>query len=437
MWPRATNWRACKDARPFDKDWNDMKPTFPGIALTLVLAILTAPTQAAPDAAGSVSAEAPSTHHAQDLRELFIGLRIFKSLQREPRNWATLSAPDREFDLAFRRQMSEEEVYRRLTPGYAALINPKQAAELARLTRAPAWRKREQRLHELNGASVYLSTFMTPGEIAETRRIDAAPAMLALRANEKKLHQTVQDAMDRWSRQFDQELNVRMVDVQRKVKSDMAANRESGSGGTITIGRVGVPYADKYAYITGSGIIKIDNAYNRFENRLKNLGFSDILKSEYLASKVSLAHSRTVVEQADAALTTLLNDVDLAIKEREEALSKLELPRQGESQRKIDSATGGAYGYMVDFGEGYRRLLDDHRRLLAFIAERSAKVFYEDGKLMFSTDQDLALARELFDKLDSSRADLVALVDRQIKKEEDAERRQRGERVEPAPKEQS
>jgi hypothetical protein len=116
---------------------------------------------------------------------------------------------------------------------------------------------------------------------------------------------------------------------------------------------------------------------------------------------------------------------------------QLELPQQAASLRTIETGTGNAYGYMVEFGEGYRRLLDDHRRLLAFVAERSGKVQYEDGKLLFSRDEDLTLARELFNKLDATRAELNALIERQTKKEIDAEPRQRGERVEPVPKEPS
>jgi hypothetical protein len=411
-----------------------MKLTRLSAVVAFALATLAMPLHAEPEPASAISVDAVSARHAQDLRELMVGIRVFKSLQREPSNWAAMRAPDREFSNAWRRQMTEEEAYRRLTPGYAAVFSAKQAAELARLTRSPAWRKREQRLQELNGASVYLNTFMTPAEIAETRRIDAMPAMQALRANQKNLHQKNQEMVDRWSRQFDDELQIKLTNVLRKVKSDLAANREARTGGTITIGRVGVPWADKYAYVAGGAIIKMENAYNRFEDALKGLGFEDILKSEYLASKVSLAHSRTVVEEAEAALETLLKDVDLAIKEREEELRKLELPQQAESSRKIESGTGSAYGYMVDFGEGYRRLLDDHRRLLAFVAERSGKVQYEDGKLMFSSDADLALVRELSSKLEATRVELIALVERQTKKEIDAERRQRGERVDPAPK---
>ena len=412
-----------------------MKLTHLSAATAIVLATLATPLHAQQAPAASVASV--SAKHADDMRELMVAARIFKHLQREPSNWATLGAPDREFVKAFQRQMTEDEAYRRLTPGYAAVINATQAAEAARLTRSPAWRKREQRLQELNGASVYLHTFMTPAEIAETRRIDAMPAMLALRANQKILHQKNQETLNSWSAQFDADLQIKVSNVLRKVKSDLDANRLARVGGVITIGRVGVGYADKYVYVAGDATIKLRNAYHRFEDTLKNLGFEDILKPEYLASKGSLAHSRTVVEQAEAGLETLLKNVDLAIKERDEEMRKLELPQQAASLRKMERDTGDAYGFMIAFGEGYRRLLDDQRRLLAFVDERSGQVQYGDGKLLFSRDADLTLARDMFTRLDTTRDELIALVERQTKKEIDAERRQRGERVEPEPKEQS
>ncbi|MES2316981.1 MAG: DUF3857 domain-containing protein [Pseudomonadota bacterium] len=151
--------------------------------------------------------------------------------------------------------------------------------------------------------------------------------------------------------------------------------------------------------------------------------------------RLALLRGKQVIDKLASADIRFLQreNVDLAIKERDEKLRKLVLPQQSASTRTIEGATGDAYACMVEFGEGYRRLLDDHRRLLAFVAERSGKVLYEDGKLLFTCDADLVLACELFNKLDATRVELNTIVERQIKKELDAESRQRGERVEPAP----
>lgn len=405
-----------------------MKLSHLSAAVVFAVATLSMPAHAEPQAV-SASADAVSARHAQDLRDLMVAIRIFKSFQRNPKNWAEMSGPDRELDTALRRQMTEEETYRRLTPGYAAVINAKQAADIARVTRSPAWRKREARLQDLNGASVYLNTFMTAAEITEARRADLHPAMAAFMGHRKSLHQKNQDALDSWAREFAREQDIKLANVLRKVQSDLAANRAAGTSGTITIGRVGIPYMDKMAYVSGSGYIRLDNAYHRFEVKLKNLGFQDILKSEYLVSKISVAHSRTVVEETEAALETLLKEVDLAIKERTDEMSKLELPKQAESVRKLETVTASAYGFMVDFGEHYRRLLDDHRRLLAFVSERSGKMEFKDGQLLFSSDADLKMALELFAKLEATRGELNGMIDAQLAKEVEAERRLRGERA--------
>lgn len=413
-----------------------MKLTKLGAVAVFAIATLATPlyaeTQAAPSALQAVSAS-----HAQDLRDLMIALRTFQVLKNEPSDWAQMSAPRREFDAAFRHQMTEEETYRRLMPGYAAVITAKQAADMARLTRSTAWRKREKRLQELKGASVYLSTFMTPAEITETRRIDMHPAMAALQGHRKSLHQVHQQVADRWASQFSDQLSSKLVTVLRKVKSDLAAGREANTTGAITIGRVGVSYYDKFAFTSGSALIKMDNAYNAFENTMKHLGFEDILKPEYLASKVSVAHSRTVVDETERALEVLLKDVDAAIKERDAQLRTIELPQQAESSRSIENATGNAYAFMVEFGESNRRVLEDHRRLLAFVAERSGAVQFKDGQLLFASDADLNMAKDLFNKLDASRAEVDTIIERQQQKELDAERRQRGERAATEPSDKS
>lgn len=401
------------------------------IAAALLLSALALPAQLQAQTADLPdTAAAPQGRYAQDLRDVMAGARMVTILQSQPINWSTMSAPDREFDTAFRRQTTEEEAYRRLMPAFAAGITPRQAGDLARMMRSPAWRKREQKLASLNGGSIYLSTFMSPAEIAETRRIDATPAMADYLATRKRRQELIQEAMNRWALQFNGELDVKISDALRKVKSDLAAARESRTGATITIGRVGVGYADKLVWIAGDSLIKMDNAYNRFEDALTGLGFSDIMKPEYLASKVSLAHSRTVVDQAEGALEVLLKDVDQTIKEREEALRKITYPSQAAMLRHIEKGTSEAYTYMVTFGEGYRHLLDDQRRVLAFVAERDRKLKYEDGKLLFASAKDLAMANELFDKLEATRLELNALIDGQIKKEEEAERHRRAGRTE-------
>lgn len=364
-----------------------------------------------------------SPAYAKDLRELLEALRSYEWLIAPPSNAATQTAADREFDTAFRRQVTPDETYRRLVPVYARFISPKQAAELARVARVPAFRKREARGQAAGGATIYLNSFLTPAEMAELRRIDAMPAVVALRAIQKKIHVDLNAALGRWGRQFDDGLGDKADAVLNKVSADLAAASEAGQGRTITIGRVSVPYIDKVLWISGSAMIKTSNAYRKFANELKHVGFDDILKPEYLGSKVTLAHSRSVVEQVEASLENLLKDIDQAIKERDEALRGVETPRMSSYLKKVEEGTGGSYAYMVEFGESYRRMLDEHRRLLAFVSERQSKVHYEDGKLLFSDDADLAMARDIFAKLDLASADLRALVARQLQKEEAAQKR--------------
>ncbi len=403
-------------------NWIDMNLTRLMAGLTLALLAALAPAHAQQEAASPATAElAPA--YAKDLRDLLEAVRSYEWLSGPPAPGATATAADREFDSAFRRQITAEETYRRLAPVYARFIPPRQAAELARLTRTPGFRKREARGQQAGGGLIYPSTFLTPAELAELHRVDATPAIVALRANQKKIHAEVNEAVGRWAHQFDERMADQAHDVLRKVDADLAAARAAGEGRTIKIGHVAIPYMDKVVWISGSSIIKMSNAYNKFEDELKYVGFADILKAEYLGSRVSLAHSRGVLDQVEVSLEKLLKEIDQIIKERDEALRGVETPRMSNYLKKIETATGGSYGYMVEFGEAYRHMLDEKRRLINFVGERQSKVHYEDGSLLFSDDADLVTVREIFAKLEQARLEVNAVIDRQLKKEEAAQRR--------------
>ncbi|MES2019419.1 MAG: hypothetical protein V4484_23255 [Pseudomonadota bacterium] len=382
-----------------------------------LLALLAAPAHAEPDPAPAAAAElAPA--HARDVRELMEILRTHEWLIGPPIADATLSAADREFDSAFRRQITPDETYRRLAPVYARFLNARQSADLLKLVRTSGFRKRELRAQQAGGGLIYPGTFLSPAEMTELRRVDAAPAVLNLRAMQKKLRAETGDEIKRWARQFDERMNDKARDVLRKVDADLDAARAAGDARTITIGRVGLPYMDKVVWISGSAMIKMSNAYRHFDGELKYLGFQDILKPDYLGSKLSLAHSRSVVEQVEAALEKLLKDTDQTIKERDAALREVESPRMSNYLKSVEAGTGDSYGYMVEFGEAYRRMLDEYRRLLNFVAAHQADVQYQDGKLLFANDADLATARDIFARIEQAGADLQALVERQTKKDE-------------------
>jgi hypothetical protein len=148
------------------------------------------------------------------------------------------------------------------------------------------------------------------------------------------------------------------------------------------------------------------------------LGFYDVLKPEYLASKVSLAHSREVVDQVEAALDIFLKEIDSAMKEREDGMRAVEFTNKESYVNMIDRTLGQTYGFFVDFGEANRKVLNQYRRTLAFFEERQGKVMLKDGRLLFESDADLAMAREVMGNVDVVAADLRRLLAEQNKREE-------------------
>ena len=387
--------------------------------LALVLLALSAASAPAGAQTGDAAAAsgAVSAAYAKDLRTIMEGMRTFENVSSVKPNSAALPQGDREFDVAFRRQMTREDVYRHLQPAFARVLSAKRAADVAQLMSSPVVRKREARAMVAPNNVSYGSSYFTAAEAAELRRIDFSPAMVEWRALQPKLGADVYKAMTTWAIQFGDQMAERARNVLRKVSADLAAAREPGQARTITVGRVGLPYLDQIVWAVGSSLIRINNAARRFEDELAHLGFADVLKPEYLASRVSLAHSRNVVEGAEIALEALLKDVNGAVKDREDAMHAVEFSNKDEYVKSINRSLGNAYAFYVDFGEANRRVLDQYRRALAFFEERQQKIQFKDGNLTFSSDADMVMAREIFSNVELAKAKLRSVVEEQTKRE--------------------
>lgn len=366
----------------------------------------------APAAAGAPLSAA----YAKDLRAIIDALRIFEFLTAANAEPASLSAPERDLMLAFRGQLTRADCYAHIEPVMANALTPARAAELAKLMGLPVFRKREARALAAPGARAGLGDY-SDAEVAELRRIDALPAMLEWRAMQPKLKLAVHQAFSDWTARYGEQMVEKAMDVLRRLSADMAAARAAGRMDGVTVGRVGVRFWDQFASLIATSGIRISAASLRLDRELGALGFNDLLEPENLASKARIAHAREVLERAEAALETMLNDVNGAIRDREDGLRSIEFPRKGEYLKSFDREIGQLYAFFVDFGEASRRVLDQYRRVLAFIDERQEGVRLQDGKLVFATDADLAMAREIFSHIGAAAAELQRVVEAQRKRE--------------------
>ncbi|MFP5390249.1 MAG: hypothetical protein ACLGI6_01700 [Gammaproteobacteria bacterium] len=159
-------------------------PRRPGL-VAAGCALLVALLATAPALAQDLSATMPSVAHQSDLRELLVACNVYQWI-------ATPGGTG--VDQALRRQLTPEQVYSRVIPIYARWIGAPEAAQLAALSRSPVFRKREQRVLAAQGAAVPASSFLSQAEIAQLNRIDASPAMRALRAARPAINHDINDA---------------------------------------------------------------------------------------------------------------------------------------------------------------------------------------------------------------------------------------------------
>jgi hypothetical protein len=353
--------------------------------------------------------------YASDLREIMEATLAYRYLSGTRNlDLNKLPAADREFELVFRRQIKPEDLLRQLQPAYARVFTAAQAHQLAQLMRAPAFRKREQLSYDMPGVSgIAFAAYFTAAEKAEISRIVAMPIMATYTAQQSKLGAEVREVLRAMAKQYGRQVAARAMVALRKVDADLKAAHAAGNGVTIKIDQVGLAYMDKMVWVIGSSMIKVDNAHRRFENGLKRLAFDDVLKPSVLVSQTGRAHSREVVESAETLLDALLVDADAAFKEREEGLRAIDFIHKEEYVKQINQALGNAYGFMIDYGEATRHVLDEYRHVLAFCDERNGKLHVENERLLFEGDADLQAARQVFRQVDAARDALNRLIDEQ------------------------
>jgi hypothetical protein len=370
------------------------------------------------------AAEAPNpvlaADYVSDLREIIDATLVYRYISSaRGLDLTKVPAADREFELAFRRQMTQEELTRQLVPAYARVFAPAQARQLAQAMHAPVFRKREQLAFDLPGAApALIGASFTAAERAELVRLSSAPVWVTWKAQQAKLGEAVREVTRNMGAQYGRQISARALAALRKVDADLKAANAAGNGVTIKIDRVGLSYMDKIVWTVGSSMIRLNNAYGRFDRALERSGFVDVLKPTALADKAGRAHSREVVENAETLLNALMAEADAAFKEREEGLRAIDFVHKEEYMKHLNQSLGGIYGFMIDYGEANRRVLDEYRRTLAFCDEREGKLHLQDGRLMFENDADLQAARQVFGQVDAARDALRRMVDAQNQRDD-------------------
>jgi hypothetical protein len=383
------------------------------------------------DRTGATEASLPAPlfvtpEQAHDVREFLEAAHMYE--------WSTMLSKKEgqpasliEFQRVFMRHATPEETYRRMVPVFARQLTPQQWAELAKASRSPAFRKRESAALSRASLLTTVPMYYTAAELEELRRIDALPAMKAYRAMEPKINVDLTAMWKAWGAEFSRTQILHALDAIQKVEIDLATARTAGGGKTIAIGHSELSYLDNYIRVISESLIRISNAYLKFNNELKRVGLKDVLKPEHLMSKVALQHSIAAVEQVDVALDALLREIDAIHSEREAGLNSLDFPAKEQFLKEVNASLAGSYDFTLRMGEANRKVVDQYRRILAFMQDRQGAYDLQDGKISFKSDDDMRVAHDLYAGLSEASQDLNRLIDEQIKKEDMARQAQRAE----------
>jgi transcriptional regulator of heat shock response len=364
--------------------------------------------------------ESRSAAYDKDLCSIIESHHTYEYIKQTPQPKG-LPPFELEFVMAMRNQMTRPELCRHLQPALAKLLNPGKASVLAKLTSSEAYRKREGKGLVSSRITSGGMVLYTQAEMAELRRLDANPAIVEWRALQPQLEKEVKQAITSWNTEYAAAVSLKLVDEMARIEAELAAAREKKdrSKRTITFKQIGLPSFDQLIYVMGNNLIKMFNAFSRFENELDVSGFNNLVSPERLVTQEDLRHAGEVMDQADAAVVHLMESLDTALKERESGLSSLNMNSQDRFRKIIESKMTGGYTFFVDFGEGMRGVMEQQRKLLVFLGEHQGKYKVADGKFVFQSEEDLATLRSIGANIDRSREALNTLINAQERREKE------------------
>jgi hypothetical protein len=379
-----------------------MRSNFLICALLLATASLPAADARAADTPGVAASATVSPAHAAHLRAIIDGIALYEIMRRQQLP-AALDGYDRQFAQLFLRQTSEDELARRLVPSFAKTISPPLAAQVAKLVSAPAVRQRE--LRNTAGSAPQLSKT----QLEELIRIEANPAMKEFRRLQPALHASVKRVVSTWSEEFGTQLHARAWGVLEKLDEDLRAARNAQLR-QVEIGKVGFEPLDQLVRAVGKCTLRFAKAFEAQGKELQNTRYDEYFQAERLANSQHLVNAYEAIDRAEWILENTLKELNAAIREREEGIAQSAFANQPGFRGKFDDATARMYTFAGDYGEAARRLTAQHRKVVAFMQTHLFNVTVKDGKLLFSDEDDLRQASEIFEQLTQARARLDEVI---------------------------
>lgn len=391
------------------------------IATALLLALAaTGAAQAGAAGTANAPAAAPATanapDYASDLRDILYGLPFYEGMA-----YAKIPANEsygRAMRDHFARQVSKQDFTDRMLPGMADIVAPALAAQVAAYTREPAYRKRLQALvAEWSGASERPAP-LTAEEQALLKRLDNGPASREFAELMPKVSELVRRTMASTREELEVKLARQALATIELTQAEIEQVNKTGR--PVEIRTIGFEPWDQIIRAVGNSTLKMALTFHRFNSGLDGMGYAELVKASSVVKRQNYAEAAALVDQAEDGLAQALQELDAAIKEREQQIGKSDFASQSKFRSKLDEVTAGLYTFAGDLGEAYRRMFGAQRQMVVFLRERDGQAKVEGEKILFEDDANVAVMNEIFQRIAAAANDVQAIVDRQTA-HEDAE----------------
>lgn len=382
-------------------------------ALLLALAAAAAPHAVAaaagePQAAANPAWQAPS--YEQDLYDILFGLPFYEGLVH-----AKLPAGTGALRDYYVRQVSKQELTKRMVPGMYAIVPPLLAAQVATSMREPAHRKRMRIQVAAQTGKGQGGEQLTAGEIAVLARIDNAQSSKDFIALMPKISELVRSNMAASREEI--ELNLSRDALAAIVQTQAEIEKVSETGQPVAIRTIGFEPWDQLIRAIGNSTQGMALTFYRFNQQLDRMDYHQQLKASNLVMRHNYGEAAALVNQAEDALTIALKDLDQIIRQREADIGRSEFASQAKFRAKLDEATTTLYTFAGDVGESYRAMFATQRQMIAFLQERKGAARMEGETIVFDDDASAAAMNEVFQRIIKSAQQVQAIVDRQTTRE--------------------
>ncbi len=362
---------------------------------------LAQPTQAAIDAL-------PPAHVAalaEYLRKTHFTERAIHSLQT-----LTMSGAEQDARRSYLTEVTPDRAMAMAIPVLARYLNQKQATELARALQSTLMlRAQEFELRKATGKKV-APLMINAREQAEVKRYDSLEGSRILTTQRERIEKDLSEAWRDWMTAHMSRYENRLVAIVGRGLDTLENAAEQPQAPVIAIDKVGISFYDQMAAVVLNNAVKVDVAERRMRAAMVASGYMQLLDGANLVDKAGIERAKAIMADVDTKVGAHLLELEQLDKERVSGLRAIAMPGKSQFMANIEKTMADNHSFNLRFADSQRKILEVQRRMVQLAESRLGHIKLENGTLMFSSQQDLAMADAIDADLKQASLDNEAMV---------------------------